>query len=291
LPKHASGGSLTSPDRAGPGLFPPLARHELLALACKHPSAADWPVSHRSAALLATAAQRLGIVASIARETVRRWLVTADLRLHRFRLWLHSRDPHFGERMEAIVSLYVRAPQDGLVYCIDERTSMQAKERICPDWPVQPGRGARGEFHYRRHGTITLFGCLGVHSGQVWGQCAQRHRSAEFVAFLRWLIPQLPADKTLHLVLDNLSTHKTGQVRELLAEHEGRVKLHFTPTHGSWLSQIELWFGHLSRRLLRRGSLAGKDYLQARVLSFIALYNETEAHPYKWTYTGQPRAA
>jgi len=280
----------TGHDRVAPGLFPPLARHELLALACKQPAQVNWLASHWSTSLLAAAAQRLGVVTSIGKETVRRWLATADLRLHRFRSWLHSRDPLFEQRMAEIVALYLSPPPDGLVYCIDERTGMQAKERLCPDWPVQPGRSARGEFHYRRHGTLTLFGCLGVHSGQVWGRCARRHCSTQFVAFVRWLIPQLPQDKVLHFVLDNLSTHKTKAVAALLAEYAGRVVLHFTPTHGSWLNQIELWFGHLSRRLLRRGSFASLQELEQTVMGFIDYYNDQEAHPYRWTYTGQPRA-
>ncbi len=280
----------TAHDRDGPGLFPPLARHELIALACRPPAQANWPVSHWSSRLLAAAAQRLGIVSQIGAETVRRWLRIACLRLHRFRLWLDSHDPCFAQRMSEIVTLYTSQPADGLVYCIDERTGMQAIERICPDRPTRPGRCARGEFHYRRHGTLTLFACRAVHNGQVWGRCEERHRSEEFVRFLRWLIPQLPADKTLHLIADNLSTHKTAAVCELLAEYGGRVVLHFTPTHASWLNQIELWFGLLGQRVLRRGSFTGKHDLAAKVYAFIDHYNQTEARPYNWTYTGQPRA-
>jgi len=152
------------------------------------------------------------------------------------------------------------------------------------------GRPGRREFHYTRHGTLTLFGCFEVHTGQVYGRCFKQHRGEDLLQFLYWLLPQLPKRPTLHFVLDNLATHKRRDVQDFIAGFGGRVQLHFTPTHASWLNQIELWFGLLQQRVLKRGSFDGLTDLDDKVMSFIDYYNAQEAHPYRWTYTGQPRA-
>ena len=262
----------------------------MIALACSDPAQSDQPVSHWSIRLLCRAAVRLGHVAGITYETLRRWLRIADLRLHRYQQWLHSTDPLFDQRMGDIVGLYTNPPDDGLVYCLDERTGMQALERWHPDWPARPGQICRREFHYRRHGTLTLMGCFEVATGKVLGQCYERHRGEEFLGFLHWLVPQLPQDRVLHFVADNYATHKRRDVQDFVASFDGRVQFHFTPTHASWLNQIELWFGVLNRQVLNRGSSASLDDLASKVEAFIGHYNQFEAHPYRWTYTGQPRA-
>ena len=167
---------------------------------------------------------------------------------------------------------------------------MQALERIRPEWPMRSGLIRRREFHYRRHGTVTVFGCLEVDTGKVFGRCYRRHRSREFLHF-RWrLLPRLPQDRKLHFVLDNYATHKTAPVKQFIAQQNGRVQFHFTPTHGSWLNQIELWFSTLTRRVLSLGNFGALDDLAEKVRCFIDFYNPNEAQPYRWTYTGQPRA-
>ena len=233
---------------------------------------------------------RIGHVASIAYETLRRWLDIADLRLHRFRGWLHSTDPLFDQRMGAIVGLYTHLPADGLVYCLDERTGMQALERWHPDWPARPGQVCRREFHYRRHGTLTLIGCFEVATAKVLGQCHERNRGEELLGFLQWLVPQLPQDRVLHFIADNNATHKRRDVQGFAAGFGGRVQFHFTPTHASWLNQIELWFGVLNRQVLNRGSFSSTDDLARKVEAYIGHHNLVDAHPCRWTYTGQPRA-
>ncbi|MCD6302110.1 MAG: IS630 family transposase [Anaerolineae bacterium] len=279
----------TGRDRAGPGLFPPQQRHEVVALACSEPAAQGLPLCRWSIRTLRRAAIALGHVPGIAVETARRWMATADLKLHRCRHWLHSSDPRFDQRMADIVALYADALQGKLVYCIDERTIMQARERFRPDWPTRPGMMRKREFHYRRHGTLTLFGCCEVATGTVHGLCPPRHRTQEFLQFLNWLVPQLPVDRPLHFVLDNYATHKTQQVRQFLARHQGRSHFHFTPTHASWLNQIELWFSTLTRRVLQLGDFTSLQHLQRTVLDFLDYYNQHDAQPYRWTFTGQPR--
>ncbi len=259
----------------------------MVALACSDPTEHGLPLCRWTIRTLQRAAIELGHVRSIAVETVRRWMVIADLKLHRFTSWLHSTDPLFDERMTAIVGLYADALHGKLVYCIDERTSMQALERF--ERATRPGRIRKREFHYRRHGTLTLFGCFEVATGTMRGRCCQRHRGQEFLEFMHWLVPQLPADRELHLVLDNYATHKTKAVQQSLAGHEGRIQFHFTPTHASWLNQIELWFSTLTRRVLQLGNFTGREHLERTVLDFIDYHNEHDAKPYRWTYTGQPR--
>ena len=279
-----------SRDRAAPGLFPPQQRHEVVALACSHPPDHGFAMTHWSLRSLARAVVEQGLVDQLAPETLRRWLQVADLRLHRYRGWLYSHDPLFAERLQDIVGLYTKPPPEDLVYCLDERTGMQALEYWAAETVARPGRPGRREFHYTRHGTLTLFGCFEVQTGQVYGRCFQQHRGEDLLQFLSGLLPQLPTDKTLHFVLDNLATHKRRDVQDFIASFEGRLQLHFTPTRASWLNQIELWFGLLQQRLLRRGSFRSLQDLDEQVMRFIAYYNAQEAHPYRWTYTGQPRA-
>lgn len=261
----------------------------MVALACSDPAEHGLPLCRWTIRTLQRAAIELGHVSSIAVETVRRWMVIADLKLHRCVSWLHSTDPLFEQRMAAIVGLYADALKGKLVYCLDERTGMQALARFVPDLPTRPGRIRKRECHYRRHGTLTLFGCFEVATGRMLGQCHQRHRGQEFLQFMNWLVPQLPADRELHFVLDNYATHKTETVQKFLARHEGRIQFHFTPTHASWLNQIELWFSTLTRRVLQLGDFASREHLERTVMDFIDYHNQHDARPYRWTYTGQPR--
>jgi hypothetical protein len=232
-----------------------------------------------------------GLVDHLAPETLRRWLQIADLRLHRYRSWLYSDDPRFAERLQDIVGLYTAPPANSRVYCLDERTGMQALEYWAAETGTRPGRPGRREFHYTRHGTLTLFGCFEVHTGQVTGRCFNQHRGEDLLQFLYWLLPQLPADQTLHFVLDNLSTHKTRDVQDFIASFGGRVQLHFTPTHASWLNQIEIWFSILQRRLLRHGSFVSAEHLAAQVVGFARYWNAYEAHPFRWKFSGEWPAA
>jgi transposase len=279
-----------SPDRDAPGLFPPQQRHEVVALACSRPADHGFAMTHWTLRTLCRATVAHGLVEQLAPETLRRWLQVADLRLHRYRSWLYSDDPLFDERLQDIVRLYTAPPANSRVYCLDERTGMQALQYWAAETKAVSGRPGRREFHDTRHGTLTLFGCFEVHTGQVYGRCFNQHRGEDLLQFLSWLLPQLPKRQTLHFVLDNLATHKRRDVQDFIARFGGRVQLHFTPTHALWLNQIELWFGLLQQRVLKRGSFGGLTDLDDQVMRFIDYYNAQEAHPYRWTYTGQPRA-
>jgi transposase len=163
---------------------------------------------------------------------------------------------------------------------------VQAKEPIRQEIPTAPGRPARREFEYKRHGTVALLAALLVHSGEIKGSVYERNSRLALLDFLQLLEHEIPPDKQVHAILDNLQVHKTAEVVAWLEDHP-RWHFHFTPTHASWLNQIELFFSILSRRLLRRGTFTSTDDLKTQLLSFIERYDPT-AKPFAWTYQGKP---
>jgi transposase len=212
-----------------------------------------------------------------------------DLKPWQVRSWMTSHDPDFWERAGDVCGLYLDPPENAVVWSVDEKSGMQAKSRVNPTMPAVPGIPARREFEYRRHGTAVLFAGLNVHEGGVAGWVTDSTRSENFVGFLGDLVRQTPPGLDLHCIVDNLKTHSTGLVEEFLAAHP-HVHLHFTPTHASWLNQVELFFSILERRLLRRGEFGSVDHLAERVIAFIKDYNRRAA-PFRWTYDGRPLKA
>ena len=223
---------------------------------------------------------------SISHVTIHRILKSIDLKPHQYEMWLNSQDPEFEAKQTEIIGLYMDPPENALVLSVDEKTGMQALGRKYPNKPMRPGYPEKIESHYVRHGTKSLIAALAVHKGEVIGKCYDRHRHEEFIDFLGETEKAYP-DKELHLIVDNLSVHKHKDVKKWLEEREGKIKLHFTPTHASWLNQIELWFSILSRKVLKRGIFSSRKDLVKRVMKFIEEYNQ-EARPFKWTYTGDP---
>jgi transposase len=216
-------------------------------------------------------------------------LAEADLKPHQVRSWLTSLDPEFDTKQADVCGLYLSPPENAIVVSIDEKTSIQAKEPIREELPMQPGKPARREFEYKRHGVQALLAALLVHTGEVVGNVYDRNSRTEFIDFLDRLEQEIPAGKEIHAILDNLQVHKTAEVSQWLEAHP-RWTFHFTPTHASWLNQIELFFSILTRRLLRRGIFTSKADLQAQLLAFIERYNPT-AKPFAWTYAGKPLSA
>lgn len=229
----------------------------------------------------------LMLLPAISHETVRVWLDAADIKPHRCRYWLHSQDPQFEQKMQDVVGLYLDPPENSVVLSFDEKTCIQALQRRHPDWPMLPGAPQRREFEYIRRGTQDLFAALNPHTGEVWAECRDRHRGEDVADFLAWLIKQQPKHVRIHVVLDNLSAHGTEAVMKVIAKHRGRVVLHNTPTHASWLNMVELFFAEISRKVLRRGSFESIPDLQEKLLAYVDWNNEN-AKPYNWTYTGQP---
>ena len=194
-----------------------------------------------------------------------------------------SNDPDFESKAADIIGLYLHPPQHAAVFCLDEKTAIQALDRLDPVLPLSPGRAERHGFEYYRHGTLSLYAALEVKTGKVEGKTARRHTSAEFIAFLTQLLSKTRWAKEIHIVLDNLSAHKTKAVEEFLAQHP-KVRFHFTPTYSSWLNQVELWFAKIQRDVISRGVFTSVADLARKLRKYIEAYAKS-AKPFRWTYT------
>ena len=206
---------------------------------------------------------------------------------HRTERYMASNDPNFEEKAADVIGLYLRPPQHAAVFCVDEKTAIQALDRKDPILPLSPGRAERHGFEYVRHGTLSLYAALDTKPGAVFGKTTQRHTSQEFVAFLTDLLCQHPEDQEIHIILDNLSAHKTQRVRDFLAEHPN-IHLHFTPTYSSWLNQVELWFSKIERDLIHRGVFTSVKDLSRRIMTYIRKHNDAP-EPMKWKYDNPAR--
>jgi len=296
-------------------------------MACRKPEDFDIPMTQWSHADLAATAIEHDIVASISPSHLGRLLREMDVKPHRSQYWLHPaiEDPEeFSRSCEEISDLYRHAPQlaaEGThVVSVDEKTGIQALERNHPDKPTRPGRVQRREFEYTRHGTQTLIAGFAVATGKVVCPHVGPTRTEQDLADQIQDLIEHYAGQTLIIVLDNLNTHKSEALVRLVAQHcapdvdlgkkdrrgilknlqsraefltdaAHRIRFVYTPKHCSWMNQIEIWFGILSRKLLRRGNFSSTAALRERILAFIEYFNATMAKAFKWTYTGRPLAA
>ncbi len=231
--------------------------------------------------------RRLAAALGVSKSTVQRILTQSRLRPHRLDRYMASNDPDFESKAADIIGLYMNPPQHAAVFCVDEKTAIQALDRLDPVLPLSPGRAERHGFEYYRHGTLSLYAALNVKSGAVEGRTARRHTSAEFVKFLAALVSKAKWAREIHIVLDNLSAHKTAAVEDFLAEHP-KVRFHFTPTYSSWLNQVELWFAKIERDVIARGVFTSVGDLRRKIMHYIRAYAE-RARPIRWTYTDPKR--
>lgn len=193
-----------------------------------------------------------------------------------------STDPDLVGKVTDVVGLYLAPPDNAIVLCVDEKSQIQALDRTQKMLPMQPGRPERRTHDYRRHGTTTLFAALEIATGQVTGALKPKHRRQEFLAFLRQLDRAYP-EQDLHLVMDNYATHKTPEVKQWLQSHP-RFHVHFTPTSGSWLNLVEVWFSIIDRQAIRRGVFTSVGDLNAKIRQFITGWNDRK-HAFVWTKT------
>jgi len=203
-----------------------------------------------------------------------------------------STDPELVGKVTDICGLYLAPPQNAIVLCVDEKSQIQALDRTVPILPMQEGRIERRSHDYYRHGTTTLFAALDIATGQVTAALKPRHRHQEFLAFLKQIErayrPVLGEDGEpveLHLVMDNYAAHKHTNVRAWLEQHP-RFKIHFTPTHASWMNLVEVWFGIVERQAIRRGVFKSVKDLNTKVRAFVDGWND-RSHPFVWTKTAE----
>jgi len=191
-----------------------------------------------------------------------------------------STDPQLEAKVRDVVGLYLNPPEKAIVLCVDEKSQIQALDRTAPILPLRPGLPEKATHDYVRHGTTTLFAALEVATGKVTDACYERHGKAEFLAFLKKVARAHPR-RQLHVVVDNYHTHKHAEINDWLAKHP-RITLHFTPTSGSWLNLVEVFFGIITRQAIRRGTFTSVTDLVTAISTFINGWNE-RCHPFTWT--------
>ena len=227
--------------------------------------------------------RKLAAQLGISKDTLQRIWRKAGLKPHRLERSMASDDPEFERKAADIIGLYLQPPQHAAVFCVDEKSAMQALDRLDPVLPMSPGRAERHGFEYSRHGTLSLYAALDVRSGKVHGKTAARHTSDEFVNFLEQRVGLCKPKQEIHVILDNLSAHKTQKVAGFLPQHPN-VKLHFTPTYSSWLNQVELWFSRIERDVIARGVFSSVSDLARKLIRYIRAYSKN-ARPFNWKYS------
>src|SRR5882757_4241207 len=227
--------------------------------------------------------RKLAAALGVSKDAVHRVWKEAGLKPHRLERYMVSDDPEFETKAADIIGLYLNPPQHAAVFCVDEKTAIQALDRLDPVLPLSPGRVERHGFEYYRHGTLSLYAALDVKSGKVHGKTAARHTSEEFVAFLDQVVGLCKPKQEIHIIVDNLSAHKTQKVRDFLESHP-HVKLHFTPTYSSWLNQVETWFARIEREVIARGVFTSVKDLARKLMRYIRAYAKN-ARPFRWKYS------
>ena len=281
-----------SPRKGAQTRFTVLQRCEIIAIACDHPRNYGYDThNHWTGEILTEAANTNIDGLTISQSSVRRTLEMNDLKPHKFRMWLHSKDPEFKERVNEVVDLYLNSPQDSVVICVDEKTGMQATERISKTALPKPGYAGKYESEYIRHGTQSLIASFDIKTGRVIAQCGDRRTADDLLAFMEKVAREYAEEDKIHVIWDNLNIHKDGSGErwtQFNKKHEGKFELHYTPKHASWVNQIEIFFSILHKRCLKLSSFKSIEELREMVMKFIKLWNNKEGHAFNWTFKGYP---
>jgi len=226
-------------------------------------------------------AQRSGL----SRSTIGRIWGAFELKPHLVETYKLSNDPLFVEKVYDIVGLYLNPPEMAVVYCVDEKSQVQALARSQPAFPMMPGMPEKRTHDYLRHGTTSLFAAFNPADGSVISSVHRRHRTIEFKKFLAKLDAEIPADLDVHLICDNYGTHKTPAVRSWLERHP-RFHMHYTPTYSSWINQVERWFAYLTQDLLQRSDHRSVQALERDIRNWVSSWNENPK-PFIWTKSAE----
>lgn len=261
-------------DKTRPSRIPALAAELVEQVVALTLTDAPGETTHWTADMMA---KMSGISASAVRTIWKKH----GLQPHRYRQFKLSNDPKFADKLHDVVGLYVDPPAHAIVLSFDEKSQIQALDRTQPGLPLKKGRLGTMTHDYKRNGTTTLFAALNILDGTVIGRNMARHRHQEFIIFLNAINAAVPAEKSVHVILDNYAAHKHAKVRQWLGRHS-RFTFHFTPTSCSWLNAVEGFFATLTKRRLKRGVFTSVVDLQAAINRFVAEHN-TQSKPFKWT--------
>jgi hypothetical protein len=303
------------PAPAGPGAFPPDERLAVVSPASSTTQSHDRPVNGWTLDEIAATIVNEAHAQAISRSSIWRILEQVDLKPHKSVYWLNSHDPNFEAIAKKICGLYVKSPtfyQHGrLLLCCDEKTGMQVLGRPFPTQAPKPGKPEKREFEYIRLGTRTMITTFVVATGEVLWDLGPTRTNLDFRAHVLRVAAHFAAMKKFDWVVDNLNTHMSLELCEVVAylcnvpfrprelktqeqrrawlsDPEHKHEFHYLPLHGSWLNQVELWFSVLSRQFLKRGDFTSIKEFEERLWRYMEEYNTEKAHPYRWTYTGQP---
>jgi transposase len=282
-----------APRSGAPYHFDAAQRCEVLAIACDAPQHYGWEGQTLwTYDNLTEAVNRTVDGFAMSRSSVVRTLKAEGLKPHQTPMWLHSPDPHFKEKVNDIVDLYLTDWDDDVVVCsIDEKTGMQANERQYETPMPQVRKAGRIEYEYIRHGTLSLLASFNIITGAVYAECRARRTADDLLDFMEHLAAQNQDARRIIVIWDNLNTHKEGPDHRWTAfnaRHGNTFEFHYTPWHASWVNQVEIFFSIIYKRALKHGSFTSTEDLKARVMAFIARWNTGEGHPFHWTFRGYP---
>lgn len=274
--------------------------HRLAGLDSRHVGRSPWVITSKmEARVLALTRQsppdgsthwssrKLAKQLGISHVTVAKIWARAGLKPHRIKRYMASDDPDFERKAADIIGLYLNPPEHAAVFSLDEKSHIQALDRLDPVLPLSPGRLERHGFEYYRHGTLSLYAALDTLSGEVYGKTASRHTSDELIRFLEELLARQSKTREVHVILDNLSAHKSAKVQAFVAKTP-RLTLHFTPTYSSWLNQVEIWFAKIERDVIARGVFTSIADLSRKIMRYIRRYNRNP-RPIRWSYSNPAR--